>query len=256
MPDFKLVRTQKNRWSFVTFNTQRSPTNDDAVRRALLEAIDRRSIARKVLYNNLPLASTEIPPVLWGHDSSISAPAYDPQDAARRLRGKHLEVEMAYIVTGVENRSTATILQADLAAVGVRTMVRAYPWNVFSSVPNGVYYGGRFNLALTGWFGGSDPEQNEFLTCDRRAPNGPNVQRWCDPAYDRLFAEQSRLLDRSARTAAFYKMQRIVHAASLFVPLVYRGTFSAINPAVRGWNPDMLFEFSNSEDWDVIPPGS
>ncbi|HKE36806.1 MAG TPA: hypothetical protein VKB39_05205, partial [Candidatus Baltobacteraceae bacterium] len=113
-------------------------------------------------------------------------------------------------------------------------------------------YGGRFNLAVTGFFGGMDPEQSEFWTCDRVSPNGSNASRFCDPNYDALFLKQSLLTGRRARQAIFDRMQRIVARAGIFVPVVYAGGYSAVNPSVRGWAPDMLFEFSNSNDWDVV----
>jgi peptide/nickel transport system substrate-binding protein len=249
----RLVRTEKNYVTYVTFNTQRPPTKDVNVRRALLEAIDQRALARKAFYDLWQLATTEIAPVIWGHDPSIPPPSYDPEEAARVLRGKGLEVVIAYLVSSEEDREIATLVQADLAAVGVRALIRGYPSTTYFSLPDGVYYGGRFNLALAGYYGGSDPEQSELWTCDRRSPNGPNAQRWCDPQYDRLFLEQSQTLDRAARTAIFHQMQHVVHDAAILVPLVYTGNFSATNPAVRGWSPNMLYEFSNSDDWDVLP---
>jgi peptide/nickel transport system substrate-binding protein len=264
LSDVYIVRTGKNSFGYIALNTQRPPTNDIRVRRALTEAIDRSIIARKTLYGYWPPATTEIPPVMWAHDSSIPAASYDPKRAGRELDaggwklrdgqrvkdGVPLEVDFAYLSGGC---NVCPIVQADLASIGVETVSRPYPVTVFSEIPKGVYYGGRFNLALYGWYGGSDPEQSEFFTCDRRAPNGPNAQRWCDPQYDRLYLEQSRLFDRYARSAVFDRMQRIVNDAAIFVPLIYPGAFSAINPAVRGWRPNMLYEFSNSEDWDVTP---
>ena len=253
LPGIRFVRTDKNYLSFLALNTQRAPTNDVRIRHALLEAIDQRAIAKKAFYDFWPPATTEIAPVLWGHDPSIQPPAYDPREAAGMLSGKGLEVLVTYIASSEEDREIATIAQADLAAVGVRAILRAYPSTTYFSVPNGIYYGGRFNLALAGFYGGSDPEQSEFWTCDRRAPNGPNVQRWCDLQYERLFLKQSEMLDQRARTAVLYSMQQLIRNATIFAPLVYDGAFSAINPAVRGWAPNMLFEFSNSEDWDVVP---
>jgi peptide/nickel transport system substrate-binding protein len=256
-----LIRTDNNSVSYIAFNTQRSPTNDLRVRRALTEAIDRPFIARRLFRGYWPIATTEIPPVMWAHDPTIPAASYDPKRAGRELDaagwklrdgwrvkgGVPLEVDFAY----KSGCTLCPIVQANLASIGVQVSARAYPTTVFSAVPNGVYYAGRFNLAADGWTGGSDPEQSEFFTCDRRAPNGPNAQRWCDPQYDRLFLEQSRLFDRSVRRAIFAQMQRIVSDAAIFVPLNYPGRFSAINAAVRGWKPNMLYEFSNSEDWDV-----
>jgi peptide/nickel transport system substrate-binding protein len=145
------------------------------------------------------------------------------------------------------------VIKENLARLGIQASLRGYPTNVFYAVPDGPYYGGRFNLAVSGFYGGSDPEQSEFWTCDRVSPNGPNVARFCDPAYDALFARQAELEDHNARVAAFGAMQRTLAASAVFVPLVYRGDYSAINPAVRGWSPNMLFEFSNAEDWDVVP---
>ena len=192
--------------------------------------------------------------------------AFDPSRAARELNaagwklrgdgrvkdGPALVVQLAYPAgweLGPERRSCKRISHESACRPSSTSILRT----CFSALPDGISSGGRFNLAWTGFSGGSDPEQSEIWTCDRRAPNGPNVQRWCDPRYDRFFAEQSRRLNRSSRRMFLNAMQRIVRDAVLFVPLVYPGTFSAQNPAVRGWNPNMLFEFSNSEDWDVVP---
>jgi len=208
-----LVRTEKNHITFAAFQTRRFPTDDAAVRRAILEAIDTALIARDIFHGLWSTATTEIPP----------------------------------------GRNEATLIQENLARVGIAATVRGYPSSLFYAEPSGIYYGGRFNLAVSGYYGGSDPEQSEFFTCDRVAPKGPNTTRLCDPAYDRLFAEQSRLTDRAARGRVFDAMQRIVAQDAIFVPIVYRGDYSALNPAVRGWAPNMLFEFSNAAQWDVLP---
>ena len=261
-----LVRTDKNHIAYAAFNTKRFPTDDVAVRRALTEAIDAGGIAHKVYHGLWPVATTEIAPVLWAHDSSVRPYAYDPRTAARDLDaagwklaggrrmkdGRALAVDVAFEAPNAVSRAAATVIQEYLSHIGVEAAVRGYPTNVFYDVPNGVYYGGRFNLALTGFYGGMDPEQSEFWTCDRVAPHGPNTPRFCDRAYDALFHKQSLLTDRNARTAIFDQMQRIVAQSAIFVPLVYRGDYSAVNPAVRGWDPNMLFEFSNGSDWDVV----
>lgn len=261
-----LVRTEKNHVAYAAFEIKRFPTDDPLVRKALTEAIDTAEIARKVYHGLWPVATTEMAPVLWAHDSSVRPYTYDPAAAARDLdaagwkssgkvrakAGRPLTVDIAYEGPSPDGRSTATVLQEYLSRIGVDAAVRGYPTNVFYDVPDGVYYGGRFNLAVTGFYGGLDPEQSEFWTCDRVAPNGPNTPRFCDRAYDALFLRQSQLIDRRARQAVFDQMQRIVAQSAIFVPLLYRGDYSAVNPAVRGWAPNMLFEFSNGNDWDVV----
>lgn len=261
-----LVRTGKNHITYAAFETKRFPTDDPQVRKALTEAIDSADIARKVYHGLWPVATTEMALVLWAHDSSVHPYAYDPKAAARDLdaagwkrtgairtkAGRPLAIDVAYEAPSRDERDAATVIQAYLSRIGVDAAVRAYPTNVFYDVPNGVFYGGRFNLAVTGFYGGMDPEQSEFWTCDRVAPHGPNAPRFCDRSYDALFLRQSLLTDRRARQAVFNQLQRIVAQSALFVPLVYRGDYSAVNPAVRGWAPNMLFEFGNSNDWDVV----
>lgn len=262
-----LVRTEKNHITYAAFQTRRFPTDDPAVRRAVLEAIDTAQIARTVFHGLWSTATTEIPPVMWAHDSSVRPYAYDPTRAAsdldaagwrlvgttRMKAGRALTIDVAYEGFSQEGRNEATLIQENLARVGIVATVRGYPSNLFYAEPNGIYYGGRFNLAVSGFYGGSDPEQSEFFTCDRVAPNGPNTPRLCSPSYDQLFVEQSRLTDRTSRRRVFDAMQRIVAHDAIFVPIVYRGDYSAVNPAVRGWAPNMLFEFSNADRWDVVP---
>lgn len=261
----RLVRTEKNHITYAVIQTQRFPTNDPTVRRALLEAIDTPQIAHNVFHELWSTATTEIPPVMWAHDPSVHPYAYDPARAERDLDaagwrlsgttrvkgGRALAIDIAYEGFSQEGRNEATLVQEHLARLGIAATVRGYPSNLFYAEPGGVYSGGRFNLAVAGYYGGSDPEQSEFFTCDRVAPNGPNTPRMCDAAYDALFTEQSHLTDRVARGRVFDAMQRIVARNAIFVPIVYRGDYSAINPAVRGWAPNMLFEFSDADQWDV-----
>ncbi|MBV8155068.1 MAG: peptide ABC transporter substrate-binding protein [Candidatus Eremiobacteraeota bacterium] len=260
-----LIRTEKNHLAYASFQLRRAPTDDPRVRRAIAESIQRNEIARKVYHGLWPLATTEIAPVLWGHDRGVRAPAFDLAAAARDFdaagwhlvrgirtkNGRPLTIDVAYEASNQGERSVAIVIQENLERVGVTADVRGYPTNVFYAVPDGTYYGGRFNLAISGFYGGADPEQSEFWTCDRVAPNGPNVARYCTPAYDALFNAQSQLVDRSARSAEFARMQRELAGAAVFLPLVYRGDYSAANPAVRGWAPNMLFEFSNADEWDL-----
>lgn len=263
----RLVRTEKNHITYAMFQTRNPPTDDPAVRRALLEAIDRAQIAHNVFHGLWSPATTEIPPVMWAHDAAVHPYAYDTARAAHDLdatgwklvgptrmkNGRPMTIDIAYEGFSQEGRNEATLIQENLARVGITATVRGYPSTLFYADPNGIYYGGRFNLAIAGFYGGLDPEQSEFFTCDRVAPSGPNTSRLCDPAYDRLFIEQSRLTDRAARGRVFGAMQRLVARNAIFVPIVYRGDYSAVNPAVRGWDPNMLFEFSNAEQWDVVP---
>ncbi len=147
-----LVRTEKNHITYGAFQTRRFPTDDLRVRRALLEAIDTAQIARKVYHGLWPVATTEIPPVLWAHDPSVRPYSYDPARSAsdlaaagwrlagkvRAKAGRPLAIDVAYEGFNQEGRSVATVVQENLSRVGADATVRGYPSNVFYAVPDGI----------------------------------------------------------------------------------------------------------------------
>jgi peptide/nickel transport system substrate-binding protein len=257
MGGMTIIETPQNHTDFIEFQTQQPPTNNPLVRRALLEAIDREQIAKKVYRGLHPLATTEIPASLWAHDSSVTPVSFDPAQARRDLARSGWDaatpLQFAYIGSNEEARLLATQVQANLAAIGVKLTLRAYPSTIYyaPAAAGGISRGGRFNLSYSDWFGGADPEQSETYRCADRAPSGPNSGRWCSPAYDALYEQQAITTNRAARQRAFSKMQQMVRDNYVDDFLVYQSAFTALNPAVRGYKPNMLFNWGNSQDWDL-----
>jgi peptide/nickel transport system substrate-binding protein len=264
-----IVQTPKNNTDFLDFQTRRPPTDDPLVRRALVEAIDRREILRRIYLDMDRPATTEEPDVLWAHDATIRQPDFDPKRAARDLdaagwnlsrgvrskNGAPMQVEFAYVNTSDEARRLATQVQADLRNLGVETILRPYPAVLFFAAgpAGGIERGGRFNITYSDWFGGVDPEDSETYTCDKLAPRGPNMVRWCNPAYDHLYELASRSPALAARKNYFAGMQRLVRSATVSDFLAYTSTFTCVNPALRGYAPNMLFAFDEAENWDLVP---
>jgi len=267
LADVRVVNTPNNYTVYLEFQTQRAPTDDPLVRRAIGEAVDRDALLKNVFLGLYPPATTEIPPVLWAHDSALQPTPFDPKSAAADLDragwrlinggrykdGRPLQVEFSFLGTNQQNRRLATEVQAQLRAVGIDTVLRGYPSTLYYAPASagGIQYGGHFNMAYGGWYGGTDPEQSESLTCDRRAPDGSNYSRFCNAEYDRLFAAQKVTFARESRRRDFVEMQRIVRANAIYDFLAYPTTYTAINPGLRNFKPNMLFEFWNSEAWDV-----
>jgi peptide/nickel transport system substrate-binding protein len=171
-----------------------------------------------------------------------------------RMRGDTpLELELAFVGPSSEERRLATELQAQLHAIGIAVSLHGYPTTLIFAPASagGIGPGGRFNLQSTGWYGGSDPEASEGYTCAMRAPNGPNYSRWCSPQYDRLYALQKASDDPKVRMQAFSGMQRLVRDASVADFIAYPALYTAVNPALANFRPNMLFEFWNSDEWDM-----
>jgi peptide/nickel transport system substrate-binding protein len=270
IPGMRIVRTLQNNTIYVEYQTQRPPVNDPLVRRALLEAVDRNHILATVFLGYQPPATTEIPPLFAAHDASIPARRYDPKAAAADLdaagwhlrdgvryqNGKPMQLLFAYVSTSLQARRMAVIYQEDLARVGIDLEVKGYPATVFYGGGDGIEHSGKFDLAATYWFGGSDPEESEFFTCADMPPAGPNTSFWCNLDYDALYARQMIESNPHARQQLFKSMQHIVHDGAIGDFLSNSSGYTATSKRVQSWSPNMLFNYGNSQDWDIIPPVS
>lgn len=248
-----LVAVPRNAEDFIEFQLQHPAVADLRVRTAIAYAIDRAAIARTVYHGLVPLATTEIPPLFPQHDPAIGALPYDPARARTLLRGDHPEIHIAYNLSQTDLRMVATVLQANLRAVGIDAVQNGYATSLYYAPPDqgGILYDGKFDIEVGGWYGGLDPEASEPWICANSAPHGPNTARFCDAAYDAAFSAQQRALDPAMRTREFYTLQQRIFDRKPVVFLIYRTEYEAINPALHGVAPNMLYNFGQVQDWSL-----
>ncbi len=251
--DLRVVAVPRNEVDDLELQTQSSAMRARRVRLAVAYAVDRATIARAVYHGTSPPATTEIPPLFSEHDASIRALPYDPQRARALLRGAHPFVRISFNASEEVYRAVATVLAENLSAVGFDAVLRGSTPSVLYAPPaaGGILYDGLFEIEVGGWYGGLDPEASEPWTCANRAPDGPNVTRWCDAAYDAAFARQAQTLDPRRRRADFAVMQERIHDALPVIFLVYRTEFEGINPSLHGFAPNMLYNFGQTQDWSL-----
>ena len=251
--DLRVVAVPRNEVDDIELQTQGAAMSDRRVRLAVAYAVDRAMIARTVYRGYSRLATTELSPLFPEHDVATAAWPYDPARARALLGGRRLAVRISFNASENAYGAVATVLQANLRAVGFDATLRGATPSVLYAPPaqHGVLYDGLFDLEVGGWYGGLDPEASESWTCANRAPSGPNVARWCDRRYDAAYALQQQTLDPAERTAAFHVMQQRIHAELPAIFLVYRTEFEAINPSLHGFAPNMLYNFSQTEAWSL-----
>ncbi|MDE3238991.1 MAG: peptide ABC transporter substrate-binding protein [Paracoccaceae bacterium] len=106
-------------------------------------------------------------------------------------------------------------------------------------------------------FSGTDPQTYlSMYTCDK-APRpatqwqGENINRYCDPAYDKLVAELGQTADLAKRGELAKKMNDMLTKDTFtIVPLVWRGTTSGVANSIAGedinpWDSELW----NIADW-------
>lgn len=260
----RIVRTPENATVWLSLQTQAVPTGDVRVRRAIAWALDLRAL-RKTFDEAYPAAGSFLPPVLSDvYDGQIAPIRHDAARAAAlldaagwRLRGgvrsKNGVSLAALLVIQAGNEldgRLAAVVQQELAKIGMRVSIKAYQVALFNA-PSGPIRNGHFTLAIDGWLGGSDPEQSVVFTCAQANVDGDNISRYCNPQFERFFADQATARDPSERRRDFVRMQQLVRAGRPVIPLYYETYFEGLSPRVSGFARNMLRYPVDPQRWDA-----
>ena len=116
----------------IQLNTQRPPLNDVRVRRAIALAFDYKTALGQIFKGAAP-ARGPVPVRVYGHSEGVQPYAQDVEQAKRELAAAGVKAgQLAfdyYFPTGNEpGRQVGLLLQANLAAVGIKLNLRETPW--------------------------------------------------------------------------------------------------------------------------------
>jgi peptide/nickel transport system substrate-binding protein len=202
-----------------------NPLNDRRVREALSIAIDRPSIASRVMEGMAVPSGQFLPEGSFGHVPGLAAPRPDAARARALLAEAGFPRGFRITLHGPNDRyvNDARIIQAVgqmWTRIGVQTSVEAMPWST---------YVGRaskqdFSAFLWGWGSNSGEASNPLraLTATYDATRGwgsSNRARYSNPEHDRLFAESLRTLDDPKREALFQQATRVAMEDIGIIPL-------------------------------------
>ncbi len=208
--------------AFWAFNTQKAPFDDVRVRQALAHAVDKENILRVVYHDTAVAATGVLPPSSWAYTPSVIPNEYNPKKARQLLDAagiNQLSIDIwAMPVARVYNPNalkTAELIQADLAAIGVKVNIVSYDWSVFTQKLALADY----DSVLIGWNADNSDPDNFFtplLSCAAFNSNN-NRSRWCQPAFDELLTKAQATTDKPERKALYQAAEAIIAAQ---VPMV------------------------------------
>ncbi len=222
---------------FFRLNVRKSPLTDARVRRALSLAVDRDTIAGKILPGGRAPAPTFVPPLLQGYVPPARQ-AYDLAAARRLLAeaghpgGAGLPpIEILYNNSEILRLVAEAIQQMwhrDLG-VDVRLVNQEYK-SVFASRRAGDYQ------VLLGSWTADYLDATTFLDL-WRSDSGNNHTGWSDPAYEALSDRANTMADPAARAAVLAEAEALVLDAAPIIPIYFNTHVYLLHPAVKGWQP-------------------
>lgn len=229
---------------------------DPAVRKAFEYALDRGSVVRSVYSGLARPGSTIVPPATgkW-HDAQIGPLPFDPVRAnqlldragfrrgsggIRRAQGRPMAYEV--LIQPTQEREFQ-VIKAGFDKIGVKLTARSLDTKAqFQAITGSDQKYRSYDLALRTWTsGGYDPDFGlSGFTCFSRGIYNPSG--YCDPAYDKLYAEQ-KVAPEQQRVRLIGQMQKMVSDSRAFVVITYPDHLDAWSKRWTGFveTPEGLF---------------
>lgn len=244
--------------AYIGFNNSKPPLNNVHLRRALAMAIDKKTLADRVLAGAVVATDHIVPPGMPGYFPGLKPLAFNPEEAKRELAqaGKVGRLSLTY-TTG----------QADFDKVAA-TVGQMWKQNLGLEVKINSEEQGKFNDDLTAMandptkssiemyisvWGADYPDPQNFLTQQLHSGVGNNNGHWSDPDFDRLTDQADVERDPAKRMELYHQAEQIAIDKVGWLPLYNPKGSILIRPTVKGltYTAQGLF----ADDWTRVTVG-
>ncbi len=232
----EVQRGRGSNFAYLGFNLEDAETAVLSLRQAVAMAIDRQAIIRHVLGGAARPAVALLPPEHWAGNPEIRMPAYDPDKARALLLMAGLvgdrRPRLIYKTSSDPFRlRLATIIQQQLADVGIEVQLRSYDWGTFY----GDIKAGRFQMFSLMWVGIKLPDIFRYVFHSESVPpNGANRGRFRSPEADALI-DRAESADWHQASADYRQLQALLLAELPYVPLWYEDNVLISRQDVKGY---------------------
>lgn len=217
-------------FAYIGFNLKDPLSGQLAIRRAIAYAIDREAIIRHVWKGRARLAETLLPLQHWAVSKEPQAYAYNPDKAKALLH------ELGYSVQNplqLEYKTStnplrirlATVMQYQLAQVGIQLKIRSLDWGTFFADIKA----GRFQMYSLKWVGINTPDIYRYVFHSQSlSPQGANRGRYRNIQVDQLIEQAEQQNELAERTARYDQINQLLHDDLVYLPLWYEDQFVAM----------------------------
>ena len=225
--------------AYLAFNFQNAVIQDEQIRRAIAQAINRHRIIKTIYHNTATVANNIIPNISWA--SSVNTPdfAYDfnPSEAKKVLQDKRLHLNMWVLneeqVYNPAPLKTAELIKEDLNNIGVNVTIRSVTRTFLIDQLN--KKSENYDMILTGWLAGNlDPDSfmRPILSCNA-ASEMTNLSNWCDEDFDQLMDKALDSPNLWERAHVYNQAQELILSKLPIVPLANMKRVLVVNSRVR-----------------------
>ncbi|TVR93385.1 MAG: ABC transporter substrate-binding protein [Trueperaceae bacterium] len=230
--DVLVDRAAAGAYYYIGVNTAEGPLADERVRQAIAFAINRDNIAAAAEFGNAQVTQDPIPPSSAWH-FGYTPYEHDPERARALLAeaGYADGFEMEIMPNSVMDNTVraAQVIQADLAAVGIRASIRALEWAEWLQEQGD----GNYDTFVCSWNGLIDPD--DFFYAQHRTGEVFNFTGYSNPTVDELLDEARMLPEFDARRPLYEQINRAIVDEAPYIYLYNPLEIHAYAPDVMGF---------------------
>ena len=231
---------------YYAFNTQKGPTADVRVRKALSWSIDRKVIAEKVLGTgekpawhftpDVTAGFKPLPTFMQQHDqNALNAQAKSLLAAAGYGPGKPLKLKLLYNTSESHQKIAIAVASMWKKNLGVDVTLENQEWKTYIDSRNS----GNFDVIRASWVGDYN-EPSTFLNL-LTSGSSSNIARFNNADYDAVVAKASRETSEQARNSDYNRAEQILAEQAPIAPIYQYTNGRLIKPWVKGYpitNPE------------------
>ncbi len=237
----QLLKKNTLNTAYLAFNTEKPPFDQPEVRLALAEAINRPAIV-KAIYNDFALLAQNIlPPGMKFINLALDPYPYNPIAAKKRLEATGFSEGLTIDLWAMplarpynpNPKRMAEMIQADWAAIGVKTNIKTFEWSEYLSRARA----GEHQAILLGWSALTNEPENflETLFACKQIKSGSNYARFCNENYETLLQTTLNTHDDAQRQIGFFSLQQQLREQMPLLPLAHTVVIQPIAAKVKNF---------------------
>lgn len=236
-PEVRVEERPGSNFNYLAFNLEDEHTGKLAVRLAVAQAIDRASIIRYVFDGAAREAQALFPPDHWAGAPDLASYPYDPARARALLAeagyDENRPLRLVYKTSNDPFRvRLATLIQAQLAEIGIQVAVQSYDWGTFYEDVKS----GRFQMMSLSWVAVKTPDLFRYAFHSQSVPpKGVNRGRYRSNRVDELLAHIAALEELAPQVAGYRALQHLLLEDLPYLPLWYEDQRLAARAEIRGY---------------------
>lgn len=220
--------------NYMAFNTEVGTCTDQAVRKAVAQAINVEEMVKTIYGEYATVANSVMPTWMAPFTKDVKQTAYNPDAAKKALAEKGVTSLKCITYTTARpynqkgGSELARLIQGYLSAVGVKVDITEYDWTTYKTKVQTDPY----DICFYGWTGDNgDPDNFMNLLADTNW--SMNVAHWQDDEYKALIAKGMETPDGTDRDAIYKKCEEMVAEKQPWVLISHSKNLLGINPKVK-----------------------